>query len=215
MKIEPYIQKLNESDQFKEFQGKYPDSFLIAGFFVLDFESNQNLHQIDYYLPKENKIAAFSLDEQINLQILEAMNKKAPEQLDIRVNTDLEELKGILLDEMHNRGMTEEIKKIIAVLQNIEGKRLWNLNCVLSGMEILKAHLEDTSKTVLSMEKLSIMDVVKKMDPKQLKAMQGQKAQNTQQKSPEETKETIDKEIDQLDKLKEQLQEQKEKISKG
>src|SRR3989344_5021114 len=145
MKLAPYIEKLNKSQSYKDFVQKYKDAYLVAGFFILDFEAGANLHQIDYFVPSENKVAAFTLDKEVSMQMLGTMGEKTPKVLDIKVNTDLDEISGIVKDEMHNRGMTEEIKKIIAVIQNIEGKKVWNVNCILSGMEILKSHIEDQS----------------------------------------------------------------------
>jgi len=203
MKIQPYIEKLNSSKVFEEFQKKHKDSFLIAGFFVLDFENGQNLHQIDYYIPEEKKVAAFTLDHEVVVQILDTMNEKIPEKLDIKTKIDLDALKGILEDEMKNRNMTEDIKKIIAVIQNIEGEKVWILNCVLSGMEILKAHIEDESQTVLKMEKASVMDYIKKIPGA------GQ-AKMPRQPTPG----NIDDQLKQLDKLKEVLQKEKEEIEK-
>ena len=202
MKIQPYLEKLSLSKEYKKFRDKYTDAFLVAGFFVLDFETGQNMHQIDYYIPSEKKVAAFTLDEAVSIQIMETINEKTPEKLDVRTNTDLDELKGILEDEMKNRSMTEEIKKIIAVIQNIEGKKIWILNCVLSGMEILKSHVDDESKTVLKMERASILDLIKKLP-----------GQGT--KMPKEpTEEDIENQIQQLDKLKEVLKKEEVEIRK-
>lgn len=204
MKIQPYIEKLSTSSEFKQFQKKYSDAFLVAGFFVLDFETGQNMHQIDYYIPSSKKVAAFTLDEEVMLQLMNTINEKVPEKLDINTKIDLDALKGILEDEMKNRNITEEVRKIIAVIQTIEGKKVWILNCILSGMEILKAHIEDESKTVLKMEKASILDYIKKVPPEAL----------AQGKRREPTKDDIDKQLQQLDKLKEALQKEKEEIEK-
>jgi hypothetical protein len=201
MKIQPYIEKLNSSTAFKQFQEKYKDSFLVAGFFVLDFETGKNIHQIDYYIPSEKKVAAFSLDDDVVLQILNMMTDKTPEKLDIKTNIDLDALKGIIEDEMKNRSITEDIRKVIAIIQTIEGKKIWVLNCILSGMEILKAHIDDDTQTILMMEKSSVLDYIKKIPGAAV--------------SPKEvTKEDIDKEMEQLDKLKEVLKKEKEKMEK-
>lgn len=172
MKLQPYIEKLNSSKEYKAFTEKHNDAFMVAGFFILDLETGQNLHQIDYYIPSEKKVAAFTLDKAITLQLMQYANKKVPTELDIKTRIDLEALEGILQDEMKNRGMSEEIKKIIAVVQNVEGKKTWILNCVLSGMEILKAHVEDKSKTVLKMEKISMSDIIKHIPPSAMKQLQ-------------------------------------------
>ena len=207
MKIQPYIEKLNTSKEYKQFTSKHSDAFMMAGFFVLDFESGKNLHQIDYYIPSEKKVAAFTLDEGVTVQMLKTMTEKTPEKLDMNTNTDLDELKGILKDEMKNRGMTEEINKIIAVIQNIEGKKIWNLNCILSGMELLRSHVEDESKYVLKMEKVSMMSLMKRLPKEQLQKMKEQ-AQGQQSQESNEGK------IKKLDKLKEAIEKEEERLKK-
>lgn len=179
MKIKPYINKLNDSSEFKSFQKTHNDSFLVAGFFVLDLESGKNIHQIDYYVPSKKKIAAFNLDQKVTMQMLDLLNSKVPEKLDLKTNLDLDQLYGVLEDEMKNRSITADIKKIIAILQNIEGKKIWNLSCVLSGMGLLNAHVEDSTKSVLKMEKRSLMDMIRKINPADLKMPQGADGEGT------------------------------------
>lgn len=202
MKIAPYIEKLEGSAEYKTFKAKYPDAFLAAGFFVLDLEGGANIHQIDFYVPSQKKIAAFSLDGDVKVQLLETLNEKVPEPLDMETNIDLDALSGILTDEMKNRGISESIRKIIAVIQNIEGKRIWNLNCVLTGMEILKSHIEDDSQTVLKIEKSSIIEVMKKMSSPNQKIV----------KSPAGSKEDIKDELDKLDKIEQEIEKAKGKL---
>ncbi len=177
MKLQPYVDKLASSKEYRDFQSKYKDAFVVAGFFILDLEFGRSMHQIDYYIPSKNKIAAFTLDDKVTLQVLKAMSRKAPEKLDIKTKIDLDALKGILQDEMKNRSMTEDIRKIIAIVQTIDGKKIWNLNCVLSGMELLRAHVDDDSKTVLKMERASILDYIKRIPPEMLMP-KGQKGMN-------------------------------------
>ncbi len=173
MKIQPYITRQNNSTEYKDFHKKNNDAFMAAGFFVIDYESGKNIHQIDYYLPSKKKIAAFTLDHGVTLQILDTINYKTPEKLDMNTNIDLDALQGILKDEMKNRSITEDIKKIIAILQKLDGKLIWNLNCVLSGMGILRAHVEDETKTILKMEKVSILDYMKKVSLPNIKHPEG------------------------------------------
>ncbi len=209
MKIQPYIQKLENSSKYKQFRRDYNDSFLVAGFFVLDYESGMNVHQIDYYVPSKKKVAAFNLDGEVEVRLLDMMQKeKVPEKLNLKTKIDLDALKGILEDEMKNRSITENIKKCVAVIQTINGKKLWVLNCVLSGMEILKAHVDDDSQTILKMEKSSMMDYIKKIPGT---AGQAKQQQNQQ---PKMSKEDLAKQIEQLDKLKEQLKKEQANMEK-
>lgn len=222
MKIEPYVKKLNSSPEYKTFLEKNPGSYMVAGFFVMDFEENNSLHQIDYYVPKQKKVAAFTLEPKVTMQMMELMNEKAPEKLDLDTKIDLDTLQGIVDDEMKNRGFTEKINKIIAILQTVKGKKMWNINCVLSGMSILKAHVDDESKTVLKMEKSSIMDYVKRL-PGQLQPQV--QAQQEQQMPPVQaqtnpvnqrkiSKDEIKNQIEKLSKVEETIETEKQKLSK-
>lgn len=202
MKIQPYVQKLQNSEKYKKFIKQYSESFVIAGFFVLDYETGVNIHQIDYYVPSKRQVAAFNLDGEVEVRLLDMMHKdKKPEKLDLKTKIDLDALKGILEDEMKNRSITETIKKCVAVIQMVEGKKLWVLNCVLSGMEILKAHVDDDTRSVLKMEKSSMLDYIKKMP-------------QVPQQAPKADKETIQKQIEQLSKLKQQLEKEKAMLDK-
>lgn len=209
MKIKPYMEKLNSSPEYKKFIKENPDAFLVAGFFVIDLETKKNIHQIDFFIPSKKKFAAFALDEGIQLQILDTMSDKIPEKLDIKTKIDLDALEGILEDEMKNRNITSQVRKIIAVIQNIKGKKIWNINSVLSGMEILKAHVEDNSQTVLKMEKESIMDIMQKISPGQLKAMQ--QAANVPESEKVSDGEAED-EIEKLDKLEKDIEKEKQRL---
>jgi len=201
MKIKPYVEKLEKSAKYKEFVKKYPNAFLAAGFFIIDVETGKNVHQIDFYVPKENKIAAFTLDgAKVDFQIQTAMNKKVPQVLSLDTKIDLDALEGILRDEMRNRGMSEDIKKIIAIIQNIDGKKVWNLNCVLTGMEVLKSHVEDESKTVLKIEKISLMELMKKMPMDMMPAQPAEENTGDQLKKLEKLGEQIEMEKDKLKK---------------
>ena len=210
MKIQPYVQKLQNSKVYKEFEQSNKDAFLIAGFFVIDFEEGKNLHQIDYYVPAKKKVAAFTLDKSVVVQMLNLMDKRVPDKLDLRTSIDLDALNGIIQDEMKNRNITQTIKKMIAVVQNIKGKAVWNVNCVLSGMDLLKVHVEDETQSILRMDKSSLMDYVKRMPT----AGQAPAATPDKKAQTAPTKEVIEEKIAQLDKMKEVLKQEEIELEK-
>lgn len=216
MKLAPYVEKLNNSSEFKQFIKKNNDAFMMAGFFILDYEFGKNMHQIDYYIPSKKKVAAFTLDKGVVMQLLDTMihNHKAPEALDAKTQIDLEALQGIIQDEMKNRNMTEDIKKMIAILQTIEGKKIWNINCVLSGMEILRAHVEDESKSVLKMEKASIMQYIQKVPGQQLAKMAGGPAAPGKEEDPKAKIKDLQALEEEIEREKKQLESQADKPKK-
>ncbi len=163
MKFAHYLGRVQESKEFKEFSKKNKEAYLCAGFFVFDFQEGKDIHQVDYFLPGKKQIAAFLLDKGMSYKIADAMNTTKPEEIRGEIRMDLDKLRGIVEDEMKNHTITEGIMKMIAILQSIEGKKVWNLNCILSGMALLKVHVDDASGDVLKFEKASFLDFVRKL----------------------------------------------------
>ncbi|MBS3092136.1 hypothetical protein J4466_01815 [Candidatus Pacearchaeota archaeon] len=166
MKIEPYIEKLESSKEFKSYIGKSPNAYFSAGFFVLDFETNKNIHQIDYYDPKSKKMITFMLDgKKVEAKLAEMPkeNKLKPGKIDGKINLDLDILKGIVQDEMKNNMVTTKLQKIIAILQTLDGKLIWNLNCITTDMGVVKVHVDDATHSILKFEKINLFDIVKKL----------------------------------------------------
>ncbi len=163
MKIQPYIEKLNKSNEFKNFKAKNPDSYFSAGFFVLDFINKKNMHQIDYFIPEKNKIQTFILDDnKIISKESEVINKKIPKKIESNINLDLDILKGLVEDEMKNRTITNKIQKIIAIIENVNGKLIWNLNCIANDMGVMKVHIDDKDHSILEFEKINLFDIMRK-----------------------------------------------------
>lgn len=165
MKFDHYLNKVFESEAYKNLKQKNPSVYLCTGFFVLDFESGKDIHQLDFIIGRK-KVATFSLDEGVKMNISNLpISKKLPE-IKGEIKTDLKALKGIVEDEMKNRTITDNIKKIIALLQIIDGNLVWNLNCITNNLNVLQVHVNDLDQTILKFMKYSIMDFVKTI-PKQ------------------------------------------------
>ena len=99
------------------------------------------------------------------------------------------------------------IKKIIAIIQNINGKKIWNLNCILSGMSLLNAHIDDESRTILKIEKKSMMDYIQKIPSAQLRQMAA-----SNQSPKEESKDQIESQIKKLSEMEEAIEKEKTEL---
>ena len=163
MKIKPYLDKMNESGEFKKFISDNPDAYFSAGFFVLDFVDKHDIHQIDYYMPNEKKIMTITLDNEFKMKKQALSNESIPKEVEGDINLDLDILKLLVEDEMKNQNITHKLHKIIAILHNLDGKKTWDLNCITSDMGIIKVHVNDTDKSILKFEPVSLFDVVKKV----------------------------------------------------
>ena len=167
MKIQQYVSKVEKTKEFKEFMKKDSKAYLCSLFFVRDFSENHNETHIDFYSPKTKKITSFNLDKKVTKVPLDKKaenikhEKFVPKKIGSKIKLDLEKVKPIIVDEMHNRGLTDNIQKMIVILQNTEGRDIWNCTCFLNGLGLLQCKVEDSSETVLFMEKQSFFDLIK------------------------------------------------------
>ncbi|MBU0957273.1 MAG: hypothetical protein KKF56_00530 [Nanoarchaeota archaeon] len=163
VKVGEFIQTLEKNKEYGEFRKKNSDAPLCAGFFVLDLGKGKNAYQLDYYL-KNKKVETFDIDgKKVVRNTSQHELKKVPQEIKGDINIDLDMLKGIVADEMKNRGVTEKVSKIIAVLQQMGKEKVWILNCMTNGMDIIKVHVADNDKSILEFEKFSLMDVIKQV----------------------------------------------------
>lgn len=190
MNFQFYLEKAEGSEEFKKFKKENSDAYLCAGFFVLCYsedEKGKDVHNLDYYLPKQNKMATFDLDNmQLKISEIEKLKKASegkedrdkeneeagknkdkkekPEEIKSEdVKVDLEAIKGIAEDEMKNRTVTDKLNKIIAIVQKQDGKIIWNLNCLAVGFGIIRVHVADEDSSILKFEKLNLMDFMKRV----------------------------------------------------
>lgn len=167
MKTIDYVQKVKNSQDFKEFMKEDPKAYLCSLFFTRDFNDNRSETQVDFYSPKKKMIVSFKADKKIERFPL---NKKAetlthkkfiPKPIKETIKMDVDELEPTLTDEMHNRGMTYHIEKLLAFVNITDGELIWNCTGFLRGLGLLQAHVEDKTNTVLFMEKKSFFDILK------------------------------------------------------
>ncbi|MBU1136067.1 MAG: hypothetical protein ABIG37_02220 [Nanoarchaeota archaeon] len=224
MKFNHYLNKLHESSQFKKFSEKNKKAYLCAGFFVIDMETGKHIHQIDYALPNK-KVATFLLDEGVKIKISKQTLKKKLPEIKTDIKTDIDALKGIVEDEMKNRTVTENIKKIIAILHIYDNKIIWNLQCILDGLTLLQVHVDDVDQSVLKFDKHSLIDLIKKQ-PGLAGGMQQpqQSAQTIQQPQIQEQQQqvqeqppsiSLNKGKELLEKLQEELKKEKAAAKKS
>lgn len=177
MKVDHYLKKVEKSEDFKKFKKQDSKAYLCSFFFIRDYEEKQNETQVDFYSPKTKMIVSFKVNGKVERI---AVDKKAetithkkfiPKPLKDKINLEIDVVKPTIIDEMHNRSMADEIKKILAVLHIMDDRVVWNCTCFLKGMGLLQAHVEDKNESVLFMEKKSFFDLlkfVKKVEPGKL-----------------------------------------------
>lgn len=160
---------IKNSEVFKRFINEHPDAELIAGFFILDFLSNDNKESVDYKLLQGNQIYTFELTKtkavimkQDRLIEVESPNQPKLSQIKSEVAVDLDRISEIAKKAAEEHNITATFNKIIAVLQNNEEKLIWNLTCMLDQLIILHILVDSQTGEVLKFERKSMMDFIKK-----------------------------------------------------
>ena len=152
MNFKSTYETIKNSSLFKDFIEKNPNAELIAGFFILDFLSNENRRSLDYM--QDDKIYTFSLNQSDEITMTEdklieqesTQQKLTPLTKINQIKIDLNEIPDIATKEAENNNVREKFQKIIAVLQNHtqdeENLLIWNLTCMLDGLVILNILVE-------------------------------------------------------------------------
>jgi len=162
---------VTDSAVFKKFIKENPNAELVAGFFILDFLSNDNKDSINYKLSEKdsNQIYIFELDKnkevimkQDKLIDTEASTKQKLTQIKPEVKIDLDKITSITEKKAKENNITAKFHKIIAVLQNHENQLIWNLTCMLDQLIILHILVNSETGEVIKFERKSMMDFIKK-----------------------------------------------------
>jgi len=164
MSFNTLLQKIQESKEFQNFKQQNPEAQLVAGFFILDFLSNDNKETLDYKVNQD--IFTFTLkDNQIQINKDKLINnEKSPQltKLNPIIQIDTQELKNIVQTQAQNNNIQAKLNKIIAVLQTYNQKQIWNLTCMLDQLIILNIHIDSNTKEITKFERKSMMDLIKR-----------------------------------------------------
>lgn len=165
MKICDILEELEENEYYKKFELENPDAFFSVAFLILDLESKTEVIQLDFYLPKKNKIVAFEFPfgepKIYNNVISVGKNGKTepgniePMRPQIRnIKVDVDDLELRCKELIKENGSDIVPTKIIAILRD----DLWNLTCMDSALGIVRIKLDAIREDIFKFEKGSLMD---------------------------------------------------------
>jgi len=166
------LRRIEGSDEFKNFKRENDDSYLCSAFFVVDFESQSETKQMDYYIPAKEKIASFLVDGDIKFNIDDVFQKNNRPLKEISKNFKIDFSKAINIAKENLDILNEEEKnktgkigklqlnKIIAILQNLNEEQIWNLTCMVGGTNMMLIHINAENGDVTKMDKADLMSFV-------------------------------------------------------
>ena len=186
MKLQDLLEELQEKPEYKTFQAQNPDTFFAATFLILNLEqkteqkcqaqrtNSKEVHirgtlvpgiiQLDYFLPKENKIAAFEFpftEPKIHDNIISIEKGQTTKAKPIPMQKQTTEIK-IDIDDLAttcNKIIKENDSnlkptKIIAILKD----DIWNLTCMDNALGIIRIKINATTGEQIDFNKGSLMD---------------------------------------------------------
>lgn len=174
MEIKQLFARLHSSEAWKDTKKENKEIFFCAGFFILNFKQKIFEYSLDYRddknlfafkIPGDESLIVVTKD--VLLESPKPMNKVDEKQLP-QVKTDIENLKEKVEQGMFENNIKAQLDEVIAVLQDLEGKIIWNLTCICAGFTILNIHIDPFSGKILKFDKKNLMDFasMKKVDKK-------------------------------------------------
>lgn len=159
MKLLFLTEKLHASEVFQEYKKTHPDAYFFAGFFTLDLETKNNQYELDYS-DEKGSIMTFSLSPEIKPKPAEPINNAIPKPIKAALKIDIDDIEEIAIKEGEKKKM--KISKIMAILQNHEGRVIWSLTC-MQAMNILKIKLDSATGEIMQSESVNMLDFVKRI----------------------------------------------------
>lgn len=151
-KLKKAIKGLQKNKEFKEFKKKNPKAYLASYVVIIDGKKVGDW-QIDFYQPGKHKMTTFILKEVIELKGEDDIfQKEKAEVKELKLNEVKINLNDMLklVEEFRKEKYPGEFPdKIVAVLQNLNEKVVWNVTCLTATLKILNIKLDAKNGKVL------------------------------------------------------------------
>ncbi len=161
MNLHFYLEKLHDSDEYKDFMLENPDAYICSGFFIMDFEKADHQRHLDFYAPTLKKVLSFKLENGVEKVPIDTFDDRTPKKLFIDYDFDLDEIEEMIRKRMVEEKVKSRIQKILLSLQNPKGKDLLTATVFVSGLGMLKVNIDPISKKVIDFDRKSFFDILK------------------------------------------------------
>ena len=155
MKINHLLEELRDNTSYKKFKSKNSSSFFAAGFFILDTKTKTKEIQLDFFLPEQNKIAAFKYPFKEPKIFEEKIKPMQPQTTEIKI--DIDNLEQTCKTTIKKNNSLIIPTKIIAILKDKE----WNLTCMDDMLGIVRIKFNAITGELIDFNKGSLMDMIK------------------------------------------------------
>ena len=142
---------LQKSKNFKNFKKTSPNSYLCAGFMIIE-DLKKIPWQIDYYCPDKDAITTFSVGEDIQQKETSKITKSGDpiKELNLEnIDVDFEHALKIIDELLKTKYPDEKANKIITVLQHMKEAEVWNVTYITQKFNILNIRINAENGEIL------------------------------------------------------------------
>lgn len=141
--------KLETSKELKDFEKKNEKAFLYSCFFV-----SEGKWQFDYYNPEDNNITSFEAAEKIKEMPIDSLVNKKAKITELNLNNIKIECKKAVeaAKEFMTKNYPSDISfmKEIIILENNEGKPVWNLTFLTATLKLVNIKVDGENGKIIT-----------------------------------------------------------------
>ena len=161
MNLQFYMEKLENSDVYKDFIKKNKSAYFYSGFFSIDKEGKDNQVHLDFFVPKSEEVFSFKVDgEKIVLSPITIYDEKIPEDITSKLDIDFDFYEKLIIEKIQSQKIKNTMKKLLFSLQRLNKKNHLIVTCFLSSFVLVKLHICLENNKISHFEKKSIFDMV-------------------------------------------------------
>ena len=159
MNFKTSLKKLKNSSEFKKWISKNKESYLTYAFTMIE-NSEKSEWQIGYYNKKLDKVAVFTINDNIKINPEQDIFKKpgtAVKKINLKdVKFSLDKVLKKAHSIKNKKYPKELIKKTIAILQSIELGQLWNITFITSSLNTINIKIDAKTGKIIKHELVSL-----------------------------------------------------------
>ncbi|MBI4154362.1 PepSY domain-containing protein [Candidatus Woesearchaeota archaeon] len=157
LKFPVAVEKLESTEEHKQFKVKNKDSYLVSGFFMSNASvAEAAFWQIDYFDPHKERITSFLVkdiievrEEQEVLHSGEELQRLNSEEVALSHEEALE----IVLRELKG----EKVHRTIFIIQQLHSQPTWNITLIFDSFQLLNVRIHAATGKVIQSRKESLM----------------------------------------------------------
>ena len=163
MNFQFFIEKLVESDEFRQFKKENKDAKLVGGFFSFDIENKgkENKYSLDYFVPSHHKLFSFKLEEGVEMVPAIIQGDQKFNEIAENHDFDFNDFEELIRKKMEEEKITAKIQKILYSFQNFDKKDYLVGTVFITGFGLIQINIEIAEKKIVKFEKKSFMDFLK------------------------------------------------------